>query len=48
MVTVSKKSATQAANDFGGFKDNTALYQGQDVLTQDHGGMGSWMGFFTC
>ena len=41
-ITVSEKSATQAANDFGGFKDNThPLYQGQDVLTQDHGGMGS-------
>ena len=41
-MTVSEKSATQAANDFGGFKDNThPLYQGQDVLTQDHGGMGS-------
>ena len=52
-MTVSEKSSTQAATDFGTFKDNThatitfgngaqwPLYQGQDVLTQEHGGMGA-------
>jgi hypothetical protein len=41
-LTVSEKSATQASVDFGNFRDNThPLYQGQDVLTQEHGGMGA-------
>ena len=41
-MTVSEKTGEQAANDFGAFKDNThPLYQGQDVLTQNHGGHGA-------
>ena len=41
-VTVSEQLAVDAANNFGAFKDNThPLYQGQDVLTQDHGGFGA-------
>jgi hypothetical protein len=52
-LVISEKSATQAANDFGGFRDNQhssitfgdgtvwPLYQGADTLTHDHGGMGA-------
>ena len=41
-VTVSEQLAVDAANNFGAFKDNThPLYQGQDVLTLDHGGFGA-------
>ncbi len=41
-MVVSEKTGEQAANDFGQFKDNThPLYQGQDVLTQNHGGHGA-------
>ena len=41
-MVVSEKTGEQAANDFGAFKDNThPLYQGQDVLTQNHGGHGA-------
>ena len=39
---VSEKSPEQAANDFGGFRDNQhPLYQGSDVLTQNSTGMGA-------
>jgi hypothetical protein len=52
-MVVSEESGTSAANRFGTFKDNThpsitfangiqwPLYQGSDVLTQDHLGMGA-------
>ena len=41
-LTVSEKSPSQAANDFGAFKDNQhPLYQGSDILTQNHDGMGA-------
>ena len=41
-MVVSEKTGEQAALDFGAFKDNThPLYQGQDVLTQNHGGHGA-------
>jgi hypothetical protein len=41
-LTVSEKSPSQAASDFGIFKDNQhPIYQGSDVLTQDHDGMGA-------
>ena len=41
-LVVSEKSPEQAANDFGGFRDNQhPLYQGTDVLTQMSNGMGA-------
>ena len=52
-MVVSEKTGEQAAIDFGSFKDNQhssitfgdgtvwPLYQGADVLTQTHGGMGA-------
>ena len=41
-LTVSEKSPSQAANDFGAFKDNQhPLYQGSDILTQNHDAMGA-------
>ena len=52
-LVVSEKTGEQAATDFGSFKDNQhssitfgdgtvwPLYQGNDVLTQTHGGMGA-------
>jgi hypothetical protein len=52
-LVVSEKTGEQAATDFGAFKDNQhssitfgdgtvwPLYQGADVLTQTHGGMGA-------
>jgi hypothetical protein len=41
-LTVSEKSSSQAANDFGEFKDNQhPLYQGSDILTQNHDAMGA-------
>jgi len=52
-MVVSEKTGVQAANDWGTFKDNThssitfgngtvwPLYQGSDVLTQEHDGMGA-------
>jgi hypothetical protein len=41
-LVVSEKSPEQAANDFGGFRDNQhPLYQGTDVLTQNSTGMGA-------
>jgi hypothetical protein len=41
-LTVSEKSPSEAANDFGAFKDNQhPLYQGSDILTQNHDAMGS-------
>ena len=41
-LTVSEKSPSQAASDFGIFKDNQhPIYQGSDVLTQNHDGMGA-------
>ena len=47
-MVISEESGTSAAVRFGNFKDNThPLYQGQDVLTQDHTGMGAlgWASF---
>jgi hypothetical protein len=41
-LVVSEKSPEQAANDFGGFRDNQhPLYQGSDALTQNSTGMGA-------
>ena len=41
-LVVSEKTPEQAANDFGGFRDNQhPLYQGDDVLTQNSTGMGA-------
>jgi len=41
-LVVSEKSPEQAANDFGGFRDNQhPLYVGTDVLTQNSTGMGA-------
>ena len=41
-LVVSEKTPEQAANDFGGFRDNQhPLYQGSDVLTQNSTGMGA-------
>ena len=41
-LTVSEKSASQASTDFGAFKDNQhSLYQGSEILTQNHDGMGA-------
>jgi hypothetical protein len=41
-LTFSEKSPSQAANDFGAFKDNQhPLYQGSDILTQNHDAMGA-------
>ena len=41
-LTVSEKSPSQAANEFGAFKDNQhPLYQGSDILTQNHDAMGA-------
>jgi hypothetical protein len=41
-LTVSEKSPSQAANDFGAFKDNQhPLYQGFDIFTQNHDAMGA-------
>ena len=41
-MMVSERTPGQAANDFGGFRDNThPLYQGANELTHDHGGMGA-------
>jgi hypothetical protein len=41
-LVVSEKSPEQAANDFGGFRDNQhPLYQGTDLLTQNSTGMGA-------
>ncbi|MBJ33195.1 MAG: hypothetical protein CMC89_00550, partial [Flavobacteriaceae bacterium] len=47
-MVVSEKSPEQAANDFGGFRDNQhPLYQGQDALTQNSTGLGAlgWASF---
>ena len=41
-LVVSEKSPEQAANDFGGFRDNQhPLYEGTDVLTQNSTGLGA-------
>ncbi len=41
-MVVSEKSPEQAANDFGGFRDNQhPLYQGSDALTQNSTGLGA-------
>ena len=41
-LTVSQFSGTDAANSYGAYRDNThPVYQGEDVLTQDHGGHGA-------
>ena len=41
-LIVSEKTPEQAANDFGGFRDNQhPLYQGSDALTQNSTGMGA-------
>jgi hypothetical protein len=41
-MMVSERTPNNAATQLGNFKDNThPLYQGQDVLTHDHGGMGA-------
>ena len=41
-LTVSEKSGSQASTDFGAFKDNQhPLYQGSEILTQNHDGMGA-------
>ena len=47
-MVVSEKSPEQAANDFGGFRDNQhPLYQGSDALTQNSTGLGAlgWASF---
>ena len=41
-LVVSEKTPEQAANDFGGFRDNQhPLYEGTDVLTQNSTGLGA-------
>tara|TARA_B100000575_G_scaffold293508_1_gene305147 strand:+ start:585 stop:2057 length:1473 start_codon:yes stop_codon:yes gene_type:complete len=41
-LVASDRSPENAANNFGGFRDNShPLYQGSDVLTQLHDGMGA-------
>ena len=41
-LVISEKSPEQAANDFGGFRDNQhPLYTGTDELTQNSNGMGA-------
>jgi hypothetical protein len=47
-LVVSEKSPEQAANDWGGFRDNQhPLYQGSDALTQNSTGFGAlgWASF---